>query len=150
MDIDYILLDLEIIRQLDENDKLGVTILPGQKRLSVDKYNIISMFTRKYYGYNRESCIDYLNTLVENIEKSSKIITTGHHDHLAETLKNAITNAINGLQHLQNTYSYDSIIAAKLVLIINKLTLTTVSLSDNLLAIAMTMREINTLEADNE
>ena len=42
MDIANILLDLEIIKQIKENDKLGIIIVPGSKNLYVDTYSKIS------------------------------------------------------------------------------------------------------------
>ena len=36
MEINYILLDLEILKQIKEDDKLGLIILPGEKKLFVD------------------------------------------------------------------------------------------------------------------
>ena len=50
MDIDNMLLDLELIRQLAENDKLAVNVYPGVTTLIVDKSSYLSSITRKIYG----------------------------------------------------------------------------------------------------
>ena len=41
-DLDNILLDLEVIKQVGENDKLAVTVLPGNTKLSVDNPSLFS------------------------------------------------------------------------------------------------------------
>ena len=121
MDINDILLDLEIIKQIQENDKLAVSVLPGKTRLFVHSKNIFSAFSRWYSGYNREDCITYLEKLVETIQKSSNIIIDGHHTDIAVILKRAISSSIIGFETLKETYRIDSIISAKLILIINSL-----------------------------
>lgn len=121
MDIDTILLDLEVLKQLNPNDKLAVNMLPGNTCLSVDSNFIFSSFTRKYNGYNRETSIKYLENLVDKIEKYTKFIVNSSHDDLRNNLKNSIVAANGGIYNLQETYKDDSIIVAKLVLIINKL-----------------------------
>tara|TARA_Y100000591_G_C21851514_1_gene711996 strand:- start:5155 stop:5595 length:441 start_codon:yes stop_codon:yes gene_type:complete len=122
MDIDNILLDLEILNQIKEGDKLAVTILPGKTKLSVDSSSYFSGISRKYNGYNREDSIKYIETLLTTIERSSTFIISGSHTDLAHKLTYAIKNALIGLENYKKTYINDSIISAKLVLIINKLT----------------------------
>ena len=121
MDIDTILLDLEVLKQLNPNDKLAVNLLPGNTSLSVDSKSVFSIIKRRYNGYNRESSINYLVELVDKIEKYTKFIVNSSHDDIRNNLKNAIMCANNGLKNLQETYTDDSIIVAKLTLIINKL-----------------------------
>ena len=122
MDISPLLLDLEVIKQVGENDKLAVCILPGNTRLSVDSHHwVISGAYRKYYGYNRETCITYLETLFDNIDRTANLIINGQHHELGNMLCDAIKNSIPGLNNLKNTYSKDSVINAKIVLCINKI-----------------------------
>ena len=45
MELNYILLDLEIIKQLKEDDKLAVVTLPGTKKLYVDTNNRLLSLT---------------------------------------------------------------------------------------------------------
>jgi len=137
MDIDNILLDLEIIKQVKENDKLAIIILPGCTKLFVDNYSMLSKMTRKYNGYDRESCTKYLDELVENIEKSSKTIINGNHKNLADILQKSIKCAVVGLNNLKDTYESDSITIAKLVLIINKLNVVILSFDAILLDITL-------------
>ena len=63
MDINPLLLDLEVIQQVGEYDKLAVYLLPGNTKLFVDSNSYISSFSRWYYGFNREDVILYLERL---------------------------------------------------------------------------------------
>tara|TARA_B110000902_G_scaffold255594_1_gene321153 strand:+ start:381 stop:839 length:459 start_codon:yes stop_codon:yes gene_type:complete len=121
MDIDTILLDLEVLKQLNPNDKLAINLLPGNTSLSVDANSFFSNIKRKYNGYNRENSIKYLEELVDKIEKYTKFIVNSSHDDIRNNLKNAIINANLGITNLQETYTDDSIIVAKLTLVLNKL-----------------------------
>ena len=121
MSINHILLDLEVIKQLEDNDKLGVLTLPGSTKLCVDTFGFTSSLTRWYNNYNRETSITYLEQLTNNIEKTSDFIITGQHNEEGEILREAINSALIGLEKLRLTYISDSIIAARITLIINKL-----------------------------
>jgi hypothetical protein len=120
MNIDNLLLDLEVIRQIKENDKLSVISLIGSTRLAVDSSKYISSFIRYYYNYNRETTILYLENLTANIEKTAEFLINGDHSEECETINAALINALKGLANLKITYISDSIIVAKLTLIINK------------------------------
>ena len=121
MDINPLLLDLEVIQQVGEYDKLAVDLLPGNTKLFVDSSSYISSFSRWYYGFNREDVILYLEKLIDNIEKTSNLIINGQHNDLSEILKLAIHKSFTGLNHLKNTYIKDSVIFAKIQLLTNKL-----------------------------
>jgi hypothetical protein len=121
MDINFILLDLEVIKQLEDNDKLGVLTLPGSTKLCVDAFGYTSSLTRWYNNFNRETSIVYLEQLTNNIEKISDFIISGQHNEEGEIVREAINNALSGLEKLRITYISDSIIAARITLIINKL-----------------------------
>ena len=121
MTINHILLDLEVIKQLEDNDKLGVLTLPGSTKLCVDTFGYTTSLTRWYNNYNRETSITYLEQLTNNIEKMSDFIITGQHNEEGEILREAINSALIGLEKLRLTYISDSIIAARITLIINKL-----------------------------
>ena len=121
MEINYILLDLEILKQIKEDDKLGLIILPGEKKLFVDSSSRLSSIKRWFYGNNRENTITYLEELVEKIEKFSNFVKNGNHNYLGNVLKKAIDEALVGIENLKKTYNSDSITVAKLVLIVNKL-----------------------------
>ena len=79
MNIDSVLLDLEVIRQLNENDKLSVITLVGSTRLAVDSSKYTSALTRYYYNYNRETTIIYLENLTGTIEKTAEFLINGDH-----------------------------------------------------------------------
>lgn len=121
MAINHILLDLEVIKQLNDNDKLGVLTLPGSTKLCVDSFGYRSSITRWYNNYNRETSIGYIEQLTNNIEKISDFIISGQHNEEGETLREGIDGALTGLEKLRITYISDSIIVARIILIINKL-----------------------------
>ena len=121
MDINKLLLDLEIINQIDVDDKLAVIQEKGETKLSVDYSSYILPIKRWYYGYKRNDTINYLEKMLDNIEKSSNIIINGNHTEIGNLLKYSIHNSLSGFNNLKNTYKNDSIIYSKITLIINKL-----------------------------
>lgn len=120
-EVSNIILDLEILKQVSENDKIAIILKDGSKTLCVDSVSTLSMITRWYNGYNRESCVEYLETLVQKIETIDKFLIDGNHINTATLLNGTIKAAIPGIENLKNTYKNDSIIIAKLTIIINKL-----------------------------
>ena len=48
MDINPILLDLEIIKQINENEKIAINILPGSVKLFVDNNQYFTGIKRWY------------------------------------------------------------------------------------------------------
>ena len=120
MDIDSLLLDLEIINQINDTNKLSVNLTPGYKQLSVDNYYYLSSIIRWYYSLNRHNSIDYLEELAGKINKSALTIIDGNHCDIGLTLKKSICNSLSGLEKLKQTYHNDSTIVARLILIINK------------------------------
>lgn len=120
-EISNIILDLEIIKQIKEKDKLGLIVMDGSKKLFVDSYSTLSSLSRWYYGYNRENSIEYLQELVLKIENINKFLVEGNHSNSALLLKKTIESALSGLTNLKDTYIDDSITTAKLTIIINKL-----------------------------
>ncbi len=131
MDINNLLLDLEIINQINDTNKLSVNLTPGHKQLSVDSYYYFSSIVRWYYSLNRYDSIDYLEELAEKINKSAIIIIEGNHCDIGLTLKKSISNSLSGLEKLKKTYQTDSIIVARLILIINKFN-NTINILENL------------------
>ncbi len=144
MDINDILLDLEVINQVKENDKLAVNIIPGKKTLIVDNYSYFSSFKRWYYKYNREDVISYLEDLFIKIENASNTINNGNHMEIGETLKNAINKSLSGLTNLKNTYNNDSLIVAKIILLNNKLTY----ISNNVLFNEISLNMMNEIDSN--
>lgn len=121
MELNNILIDLEIIKQIKENDKLGVIITPGTKKLFVDINSKISPLLRWYYGYNRENTIEYLEQLIIKIDNISNFLIEGKHYNTSHTLADTISSGKNGLELLKTTYQDDSVTVAKLIILINKL-----------------------------
>ena len=122
MEIDSLLIDLEIIGQIYKGDKLAIAITMGNTKLFVDQGRWFNGIKRKYNGYNKEDSIKYIENLVIKIENCSKNIISGTHADMAGSIKNSITNAINGLNNLKLTYTTASEIVAKLTISVNKLT----------------------------
>lgn len=121
MNIDKILIDLEIIGQLQENDKLAISSVPGSTKIFVDSYTMFGSIKRTYKGYNRDVCISYIEDLQKKIDESAGNIINGSHLDMCITLKASIEHAVVGLNNLKTTYSADSEIVAKLLILINKI-----------------------------
>lgn len=149
MDLKDVLLDLEILNQINEGDKLSVAVIPGEKKLFVDKNGYLTPASRWYNGYNREDSINYLEELMSKIEKAGNTIVTGNHEEDGVVLINAIKKGIFGLNNLKQTYINDSIIVAKLVLLINNMNTIIKKLeNENLSDITYSM--ITSIENDNK
>jgi len=141
MNFESILLDLEVIKQINENDKLAVSMLPGTTKLYVHQHNILMPIIRKYYGYNRDNTIDYLDKLFNSINQTCNELIEGNSKSRINSLEDSITNALPGLEKLKNTYTNDSVISGKITLYINKL--------KNNLIILKKFNNINILQIDN-
>jgi len=121
MDIDNILVELEIIGQLKEHDKLAISVIPGDTKIFVSTYSWYSRIVRKYNGYGRDTCIKHIEILVDMVEKTSKTIIEGSLSDMCVTIKSSIANCNTGLKNLKDTYQDDSEIVAKLVILINRM-----------------------------
>tara|TARA_B100001778_G_scaffold279765_1_gene244259 strand:- start:7126 stop:7533 length:408 start_codon:yes stop_codon:yes gene_type:complete len=125
MDIDRVLVDLGVVSLLKEQDKLGVLNLPGKQVLVIysGRYWFQNIY-RYYYGSNRADVMMYLWELLGGVEKHSELFTEAMTEKtkVARTcLHAAIGRAMDGLTHLQETYSSDSNIVSQLNLIVQKL-----------------------------
>ena len=121
MDIDNILVELEIIGQLKENDKLAISVIPGDTKIFVSQYSWYSGFIRKYNGYNRDACIKHVETLVDRIEKTSNTIINGTLVDMCITIKTSIKKAVYGLNNLKTTYDDCAQSQARINVIIDKI-----------------------------
>ena len=125
MDIDTVLIDLNVISQLQENDKLGVNKLLGKQELVI--YSGKKWFQgtyRWYYNTGRSDVLAYLHDLVKKVETHADLFTepvTQKTNVLRQSLKNYTSTSLNGIQHLINTYSSDNYMVAQLLLIQQKL-----------------------------
>lgn len=121
MDIDKLLIDLEIIGQIKDNDKLAVANVVGSTKLFVNQYSFMNSIYRRYNGYNRLDSISYLENLITQIETASSKIIDGNFTDMCSSLKNSIEKAITGLSNLKLTYLTDSEIVARLTICNNKI-----------------------------
>ena len=117
---DYYYLNLNILSQLEENDKLGLTTINNNIKLIVDKSSYISSVTRYYNGYNRISVIDYLKDFTNRLEKYVELLVKGNLDDYNETIIPIIENSIKGLENLKKTYINDSNMVSEISLIVIK------------------------------
>ena len=125
MDIDGVLIDLSVISQLKDHDKLGVINLPGKQELIIFSGKAwLQPAYRWLKGSNRSDTIKYLKNLVFRVEKHSELFSepvTGKTKTLRENLKNHILSAVEGMSHLQMTYASDNQVVAQLQLMQKKL-----------------------------
>ncbi len=121
MNIDTLLVDLEIIGQIKEDDKLAVSNVVGSTKLFVNQYSLINSIYRRYNGFNRIDSIVYLENLITRIESACSKIIDGNFTDMALSLKTSIEKSIIGLEKLKITYDNDSEIVARLIICTNKL-----------------------------
>lgn len=125
MDIDSVLIDLSVISQLKDHDKLGVINLPGKQELIIFSGKAwLQPAYRWLKGSNRSDAIVYLKNLVSKVEKHAELFSepvTGKTRILRENLKNHTLSAVEGISNLQVTYASDSQVIAQLQLIEKKL-----------------------------
>ena len=122
MNIDNILIDLEVIGQINEYDKLAVSNEIGITKLFVNQYSFSNSVYRRYNGYNRIDSISYLENLVIQIENASDKIITGKFRDMAFSLIKSIEKATIGITNLKITYNNDSEIIARLTICMDKIT----------------------------
>lgn len=120
-EIDKIILDLQIIKQIKENDKLALIKDLGSQTISVDNNGYLTPITRWYNGYNRSSTIEYLENLTIKIENISKFLNEGSHITQNKLLSKNLEDSKIGFENLKKTYENDSINFAKINIIIEKL-----------------------------
>lgn len=121
MNIDSILVDLEIIGQINERDKLAVSTVLGSTKLFVNQDSYINSIYRRYNGYNRVDSIIYVEMLITRVETSTDKIIDGNFTDMSISLKNSIKNALSGMYNLKKTYTLDSEMIARLTISISKL-----------------------------
>ena len=147
MNIDNLLIDLEIIGQVKEYDKLAVSNVVGSIKLFVNQYSYINSITRRYNGYNRLDSILYLETLITRVENAAGKIIDGNFTDMALSLCKSIEKALSGISNLKITYDSDSEIVARLTICNNKLMKVFENLkdyNDNMNNVAEVFHEINT------
>ena len=125
MAMDRVLVDLGVISQLQESDKLGVLNLPGKQHLVIHSGRMWFQGVYRWYDRaNRGDVLEYLNDLVSRIEKHCEVFSepvTAKTKVYRASLKRSILSALAGLAHLRNTYAIDSHVVARLALVTAKL-----------------------------
>ena len=134
MSSEIILLNLKIISQIKENEKLNINI----DQLSIDNSKC-QFFTRAYYGNSRENTTIMLESIINNaLLSTDKIlldaVSNGNtkDDKRDEILREdpsqllhryllEMSNSIKGLENLKVTYKDDVSVKSKLDLIIEKI-----------------------------
>lgn len=125
MDLDRILVDLRIISHLKDQDKLGILNLPGKQQMVI--YSGRSWFQGLYRSWDkvtRNDVANYLTSLVQHVERQAELFSEPVTEKTRVSrvnLKDGINAAIEGLEHLQKTYEYDSHTVATLALSTSKL-----------------------------
>ena len=125
MDIDGVLVDLSVISQVKDHDKLGVNNLPGRQELVIFSGKAWLQGTyRWYHGSNRADVVEYLHVLVKRVERHAELFSepvTEKTRVLRESLKKYTISSLEGITHLQTTYADDNQMVAQLILIHEKL-----------------------------
>jgi len=112
-DIDSILLDLKIISQIKENDKL----VTSKELLEIDN-SYFQSIKRYWNNDNRISSIEYIkNTVNRTLEFTDTTLNDTHtenknifienNSHILQRILVEMTNAIKGLDNLKLTYNTD-------------------------------------------
>ena len=128
LEIDSILLDLKIISQIKENDKL----ITSKDLLEIDN-SYFQSIKRYWNNDNRLSTIDYIKNVVNNTLKFTDItfndsnnntnIFKENNSHILQRFLVEMTNAIKGLDNLKLTYNNDTTIISAIDIYKEKLTM---------------------------
>ena len=121
MDLDALLVDLQVIGQLRGGDKLAVNCDTGRRSLIIHHSGLSQSVRRWYVRSTRTEMIDYVEELVRQCERATKVIAQGNLCQHATKLTSAIDAASGGLSHLQSTYSDDSAIVSRVTLCTTKM-----------------------------
>ena len=112
------LLNLEMIALLKPYEKL---IINEQCQLNIDNSYYLGFLSRWYYNQNRDNAIDYLETIILEINNIKINLINNLNYELANQLKLSLINSKLGLNNLQLTYQRDNLTLAKIQLILNRI-----------------------------
>lgn len=131
MDPEEILLNLKIISQIKEYEKLNT----NEDQLSIDQSHV-QFLSRSYYGNCRDKTIKMIQNIVDNalsitdstlkndmVDKEKDNYFKEDPSNLLHRFLLQMQNAIKGLENLKVTYKEDVPIQSKLDLINEKLTM---------------------------
>tara|TARA_B110000977_G_C10954169_1_gene445860 strand:+ start:542 stop:1054 length:513 start_codon:yes stop_codon:yes gene_type:complete len=121
--IDETILNLKIISNIKENDKL----ITSKNIIEIDNPYILQGINRWYNNENRIITIKKLNEICENTFKITEYLITNekekkdkdnilkyNNNEIFQSLIIEMTNSINGIENLKNTYSKDILISSQL------------------------------------
>lgn len=128
--IDETVLNLKIISNIKENDKL----ITSKNIIEIDNPYILQGINRWYNNENRIITIKKLNEICENTFKITEYLITNekekkdkdnilkyNNNEIFQSLIIEMTNSINGIENLKNTYSKDIPISSQLDILKKKL-----------------------------
>lgn len=129
IDIDAILLDLKIISQIKEHDKL----VTSKELLEIDN-SYFQSIKRYWNNDNRISTIDYIkntvnktleftDTTLNNSQNNHNNIFIENNSHILQRFLVEMTNAIKGLDNLKLTYNSDITITSAIDIYKEKITM---------------------------
>lgn len=132
--IDETILNLKILSNIKKNDKL----ITNTNILEIDNPNILQGLNRWYYNENRELTVKKLNQICENTFKITDYILSNEKDKNITNQKNVLqynnnelfqlliiemTNSLNGLNNLKDTYVKDISISSQIDILKKKITM---------------------------
>ncbi len=102
-----ILIDLEIISQIAEGDKLGVEFNIGKNRLVLDKQSSFGPLIRKYKRFNRSDSLEYLQDLLRKLIEYKNLLIKGSLKDDSQDLIIRLKKIIHVIDNLKLTYKED-------------------------------------------
>ena len=130
-DIEDNILNLKIISQIKENDKL----FANQKIIQIDPPSVLQGVNRWYYNEGRHITLDKLTQIInesllitEKLLEVEKLNKDRHRDleeDNTQIFQNFIihmTNSLLGLENLKKTYTEDIMITSQIDLLLKKIT----------------------------
>ena len=121
--LNKLLLNLETISLIKENDKLYC----DNNTMVIDEPYFLQSFVRTYNGYNRQSCINNINKLIDDILEYLDNLNSDNNifkEKIISDYNNINQNllkSISGLQNLKITYFSDIKITKQIDFIIIKI-----------------------------
>ena len=132
LDLDTNILNLKIISQIKEYDKLSTK----DELVKITSPSLINSISRWYNSENRNITIEKLNMILNKTFEITEYLLNNENDKESELEINNLeennsqifqkfiiemTNCLNGLENLKKTYAEDILITSQLDLLINKL-----------------------------
>ena len=128
--IDTIILNLKIISEIREHDKLSV----NEEIISIDNPGLFQGIKRWYFNNNRKLTIEKIESIIEktmsltkskiNIIQTNNIVKTYFEEeisHFFHRIYHELINAKKGLENLKITYKVDISITSRIELVISKI-----------------------------